>query len=340
MLRSILAILLLSAISTKNAAAAPEVCGLQNASFDVIFKDGFQPAIGLGPALGTVDPPGLGIAPTVTITSPLGGAVNGRVQVTGTFTGPAGTGVSVNGARAYVRNGMFVTQLLSLPDGSNAITATATTLDGLIATDSKNISSDSTAPRLSIASDASVGFKPLGIGLNLSLPLGINVQTVTVNYGDGSPMFQGNSLSSVPRHTYANAGFYKIQVDATDMQAKVYSASYSIAVLDVPELRQSLCATYAHLRSRMAAGDSQGALQAFHVKQRQKFGKLFTALGTNLPIAAGGLGVIANGTIGTGDAEFILVKEVGNDIEGYPLHMSPGVDGVWRIDSMYTIVMS
>ena len=84
----------------------------------------------------------------------------------------------------------------------------------------------------------------------------------------------------------------------------------------------------------MTATDAPGALNAFHVKQQQKFGKLFTALGANMPIAAGRLGTIANGIIGANDAEMILVIDQSGQINRYPLHLSPDEAGVWRSDSM------
>ena len=316
---------------------AQEICGLQTASFDVIFTDGFVPPTpGLGPPVSTVQPPALGVTPAIAVTYPPSGATipSNKVQVSGTFTGPTGTGVSVNGVRAYVYNGTFLTPSFTLTSGMNSLPVQATTLDGLTATTSLSITSAPVSTGIELFSDADAGYWPFGIGFSIGVPSTITVQSVTVDFGDGSAIYTGTDPNAIPRHLFTAAGVHVVQATVTDTASNQYTVQRRVAILDIASQREILCSVYAHVRTRMAASDVTGAMHAFHLKQRHKYARLFNALGVNLPIAATRLGMIANGTLSPIDAELILVTEQAGEVSGYPLHMSPDGLGVWRIDSM------
>lgn len=329
--------------------SAQETCGLQTAVFgSEIFKDGFENAPqaltathvaakggGLGPPLSTVPPPALGVTPTISVTYPAVGAAipTGRVQVVGTVTGPTNTGVTVNGVLAYVHNGTFATPEFALPVEVTSLEAKATTLDGLTATASRTVSSGTTQPDVSISNDLPAGFAPLNASFLLSVQPSIAVQSVAVDFGDGGT-FTGTDPDAIPRHTYASPGIYVAQLTITDTSAQQYTSTRRVIVLGLPQQRETICAVYAHLRARLAANDGAGALLAFHPKHRPRYEELFNALGANRPVAATRLGVIANGLFGVSDAELTLVNDDPGGINGYPMHMSLGPDGVWRIDAM------
>lgn len=313
---------------------AQEACGLQAATFDIIFKYGFETsAAGLGPPLGTVNPPALGVTPTITITSPTGGATlpGDGVQVVGTVSGPADTGVAVNGVPAQIVGGQFVTPRFVLQDGSNTLTAVATTIDGLTATSAITITANASSAVVALVTDAQVGYAPTSAGFSASVPSSIIVQNISLAYGDGA-IYSGTG--PIPRHTYATAGIFKANLTITDTTSHVYTSSSTITAVDFAAQRQTLCSVYAHLRSRMAVSDVPGALYAFQNKHRQKYLTLFNALGVNLPAAAARLGVIGNGTIGLTTAELFLILEQAGQVNAYPLHMAMDGSGVWRIDAM------
>jgi PKD repeat protein len=313
---------------------AQEACGLQTATFDIIFKYGFeQPAAGLGPSLSTVSPPTLGLAPSITISSPIDGSTlpSDGIQVVGTVSGPADTGVSVNGVPAQIVGGQFATPFFALQDGSNAITAIATTIDGLTATSMITITGNGSGAVVALFTDAETGYAPSAVGFTASIPTNITVQNITLAFGDGTSY---SGVGSIPRHTYAAAGIYQAHLTITDTSSQHYTASRTITVVDLVAQRQTLCAVYAHLRARMAASDVTGALYAFQIKHQQKYRTLFNALGTNLSIAATRLGVIGNGTIGLTNAELYIILEQTGQVNAYPIHMAMDGSGVWRIDAM------
>lgn len=322
-----------------STAVAQEICGLQNVVYDSIFKNGFDVPLAasgdLGPPLGTVPVPSFGIAPTLSVTDPLPSANVGfdSIAVVGTYTGPTATGVSVNGVPAVVQNGAFVVPKVSLVNGSNTLHATVTTLDGLTATTTVNVSYSPGTSGVGLASDASVGPAPMNIGFNVIVPSAVSVQTFSFDYGDGSPPYTG-SVGAVPRHTYATAGVYQPTATIVDPQHNTYMTKTGVGIYSVPQIRSQVCSVYAFLRARLNASDAPNALMVFDENARIRYNDFLTAPGVNLPSVASALGTLAAGTFAPTFAELTTVHFQNGVLEGTTVRFSQSSDGVWRIESM------
>lgn len=318
---------------------ADETCGLQNVVYDSIFRNGFEippSASGnLGPPLATVPVPAFGITPTLTITNPPAGSslTLANTAVIGTYTGPAATGVSVNGVPAVVQNGAFVVPRVSLAGGSNVLSATATTLDGLTATATVSVSHTPTASSIGLASDASAGPAPMSVGFNVIVPPTIIVQSFSFDYGDGSPIFTG-AVNAIPRHTYAAAGIYEPIVTIIGLQSQTYQARTGVGIYSVPQIRTQVCSVYAFLRAKLTANDAASALMAFDDKARIRYDDFLTGPGANLPSVGASLGVLASGIFAPTFVELTSVKFQNGVLEGATVRFSQSSDGVWRIESM------
>jgi hypothetical protein len=317
---------------------AQEICGLQTASFDIIFADAFDPPpSGLGPALGTVNAPTLGIAPTVSITYPAPSSTltGGMVQVSGTVSGPPDTGVAVNGIRAYVNNGQFMTPPFVVDASTTSITAQATTLDGLTATASNAVMSVPGTPATTLTTGTPVGFSPLPLRFNLTTNVAQTVQTVSVDYGD-TTSYNGTALGDLPIHTYVQPGVYVVNATITFTSGPPQTASTMVIAMALTEQRNDICSVYAYLRAQMAADQVSSATQTMMGDLSIRLTPFFQALSTNNEIAgvAAQLGTLAAGTIGLDSADIVAVRDVGGQLLGYPVHFAKGSDGVWRIDSM------
>jgi hypothetical protein len=316
-------------------ARADETCGLKNVVYDAIFIDGFQGVQdnGFGPALGTVPVPTFGTTPTVAITYPAGGAnfSVGQTSVVGTYTGPAVTGVSVDGTPAYTMSGNFVVPITSLASGSNTLTATVTTLDGLTSTAQVMVSYAAGSPDLTLVPDRAVGPVPFSIGYVLTIPF--TYHSFSFDFGDGSPAYTG-SPDSIPRHTYATAGIYAAQATAVDALNVTHQVSVKVGIYVVAQLRAQLCSVYAYLRSRLNANDSTGALQAFSLIGQDRYHDFFIAGTTNLPNVGASLGTLAGGLLAPTYAEMMALIDQAGVIQATPVQFVLGSDGVWRIESM------
>jgi len=322
------------------SARAQEVCGLQDVNFDTIFVNGFDPATtggGIGPPASTTPPPTLGITPTIAITWPTAGTVlpAGKVQIMGTVTGSINTGVAVAGTRAYVHNGVFVTPELTLDSTVTALTATATTMDGLTASANVAVTASTTEADASLSTATPVGFTPLPVQFHLGVKSGLTLQSVAVDFdGNGSTDYTGTAAGDLPLFTYPAPGAYTATANVTFTGHAPVTVKYRVMVVELAEQRTAICSTYAHLRARLSAQDAGGAGYALMGDLKSRLMPLFTALGTRMPGVATNLGTLADGLIGFDAADVIAVRDLTSEVRGYPVHFARDANGVWRIDSM------
>lgn len=317
-------------------ALAQEVCGLQSAVYDVIFANGFQPGSGtLGNPLGTVSSPTIGVTPTVTITYPTANALlsTNHTAVAGTFTGPSHVGIVVNGQTAYTFNNSFLVPDVSLISSDPTLHLTATTLDELNASTSTSVQLPAQAPLARLDADASVGIAPFNIDFLLTTDPSLQVQGISINYGDGGT-FSGGGTAAIPGHTYATPGIYVVSATLTTMSGSV-SADHRVIILDIQELRNRLCGVYAYLRVQLAAQDQTHALQAYDPLDRVRYQSFFTAVGqAQLPALASELGTLAAGMVGPREAHLTVAKTISGVVQGYLIELAPDENGVWRIRQM------
>lgn len=323
-----------------SSTQAQEACGLQDANFDTIFVNGFDPAGtggGIGPPASTVSPPTLGITPTIAITWPTAGTVlpGGKAQVVGTVTGSVNTGVAVAGTRAYVHNGVFVTPEMTLDSTVTSLAATATTMDGLTASASVAVSATASEPDASLGTSTPVGFSPLPVKFRLDVKSGLTMQSVAVDFdGNGSTDYTGTAAGDLPLFTYPAPGAYTATANLAFVGHAPMSVTYRVMVVALADQRTAICSTYAHLRARLSAQDATGAGYALAGSLKSRLTPVFTALGVRMPSVAANLGTLADGLIGFDAADITAVRDLTSEVRGYPVHFVRDASGVWRIDSM------
>lgn len=321
-------------------ARAQETCGLLHANFDTIFASGFDPSVagsGMGPPLTTVLPPNLGATPAITVSWPAAAAElpRGKVQVVGTVAGPPNTGVTVAGVRAYVRSGVFITPEFTLDPAASSLVVTATTLDGQAASISVPVTVSTNAPIAAFSTATPVGFAPLPVKFRLATSGTPVLQSVAVDFdSDGTIDHMSSSAGELPMFSYANPGAYTATATLTFSGQPPVILTHRIMALSLVEQRTIICATYAHLRARLAAQDATGAAFATMPGLKSRLLPLFNALGTRMPDVAANLGTLADGLIGIDAADVVAVRDLGAEVRGYPVHFARDAKGVWRIDSM------
>lgn len=325
--------------------AAQEVCGI-----DSIFYNGFETT---GPALsaypGALHSPGTatsidGGTLSVSITSPTSGTtVDGAsVEVVGTYTGPTDIGITVNGVLAYVQNGAFVVPAVPIVSGSNSLMATAAKLSGVTASSaSVSITGSGNAPVITLGTQRVLGLAPFTVGFTPNigtLPAGRTLASVALDYnGDGTDDYTGPSFSGATlSYTFTAPGVYKARFRVTDNMSTVYTVFRSIVIQDVAVQRGMLCDVYGYMRQSLIANDTTNAALALQTDIRAPFQTVWSSFGSQLPAAAGALGIIADGVLLGNTAQFSLIRKRASDgkTSGHPLLFSMGADGLWRIDSM------
>jgi FG-GAP repeat/IPT/TIG domain/Bacterial Ig-like domain (group 3) len=261
------------------------------------------------------------------------------VDVVGTFVGPTNTGITVNGVVAYTQGGKFLAQAVPLKAGANVLNVVATTLTGVTATNSLHVNQGGTASPVSIdiAGPSSTGFAPAAILFHYSIGSLSGVRSVSLDYdGNGLIDWTGTSLANAPNQlTYSRPGLFKVVLTVVDLGGSVYTAQRQILIEDLVMTRSTLCDVYGYLKDRLNAQDATGAASAYQPLVRSQYQAQFAAIGTGMPAMVPMLGAIGYGYVAPGYAELTLVRDNADQTRsGFPLRMTLGSDGVWRISEM------
>jgi len=264
-------------------------------------------------------------------------------QISGTFVGPVNTGITVNGIMASTVSGQFLASNVPLSAGANTITVNATTLPGATASTTATINQGSTPTSpLSFEIDASTaasGIAPWTVLFNMAvgtLPPNDAVQSVTLDIqGDGVYTYTATTVMGLPNKlTYYLPGLYTPTLIMIDTLGHTYVAQRKLLIQDRGAQREMLCDVYGYLKDRLNAQDATGAVSTYQPLVRGRYQNLFNGM-SSLSAFASKLGVVASGTMGLGYADITVVRDNADQTRsGFPLRMTQGSDGVWRISEM------
>lgn len=285
---------------------------------------------------------------TVEITSPITNSTtaDAYIDVVGSFSGPTNTGITVNGIVAQTVNGQFLAPNVPLNPGINTLNIIATTLTGATATASASITREGTPLFLSIDvdnhSNQSTGYAPQTITFDLtigSLPNNASILTVSVEYGYNLNSFIDNTGSTTngakKSFTYFSPGLYEVRLKIVDNNYNTYSAARHVLIQNFNMQRSMLCDIYGYLKDRLKAQDAAGAANAYQPLIRNQYQLQFATYGAQMPLVATNLGTIAAGRIAPGYADLTLIRDNSDQTRnGFPLRITQGIDGVWRISEM------
>ena len=151
--------------------------------------------------------------PQLAITSPSNGAVIqvSSINVIGTFGGGVPMrSVIVNGVRAYLHAGTFEAPHVTIANGANTITATATDILDRVATVSISVTGQTPGSETSVVMTAipSTGDAPLSATFNTVATVPGTIQLVTYDFeGTGKNLVTATSITSMV-HIYGESGIY------------------------------------------------------------------------------------------------------------------------------------
>jgi hypothetical protein len=135
--------------------------------------------------------------------------------------------------------------------------------------------------------------------------------------------------------TYFDPGVYDARVRITDDADKMFEQTATLVVHAFQEVDAVVRGAYLGMVDRLRAGDTAGALNAVTATMRDKYQKVFNALGAELPQTADQIGTLDHGVIGRGLAEYLIVrKRPDGSTAAFPIYFLRSEDGVWRIDGM------
>ena len=276
--------------------------------------------------------------PVVTITSPaLGSTVNaGTIIIRGVVEGPFAheVGVSVNGGAASVSSGQWVAEI-SLEPGVQSVTATATTIAGLQATESVTVTVlPATAGGLLLSASPRSGVAPLTIAWSLSNQTGRRLEQFELDeYGTGVFAAPASNFDGA-QTTYTTPGVYFPVLRATDDQGVRYTAATVISVADPSAVTMRFQGLWTSFKQRLQAGDIQGALNHLAPVVRARFEAVFEKLGPDLPAIAAGFDNLQVLEQIEDIAETVLVQQENGSPRLYFVYYRRDNLGRWLIEEM------
>ena len=306
---------------------------------------GWVPITQMSGAVGSaglsVDIVGTGAPLSIAVLSPSGPLIDATsVDIVGTISGPVNTGVTINGSVALTSRGKFFLPNLPLGPGQNEFAIVATTLPGDSVSAMVGVASSGNQNPVTLTANHDSSYDPSSFAFTVSvgaLPLGATIQSIQLDMnGDGVTDYTLGALpASAVAGTFASPGVYTVTALVTDSNNATYRGAKSVAVLDFVAQRSMLADVYGYVKNRLMAQDASGAVLAYHPRGAAKYLPLFVAFGSSMPSAAGMLGTIVTGSFASGYAQLTLVRDNPDHTRnGFPLRMSQGADGVWRIDEM------
>lgn len=228
-----------------------------------------------------------GVAPSlaVSIDSPTDGAtITGPdVTVTGSVINSSGaeTGVTVNGIPAAITGSRFIANHVSLTEGSNSITVTATDANGLTATARRTVTAQA-GNYIRISSNIESGVAPFNTNLRLEGPFIITNPLVSVTGPVAVPV-QASTQENEYTATLTTEGSYTFTASAQGPDGQNYSNSITITVIPRYQLEVMLKGKWEVMKAKIAAGDVESVVQYFVSTKQQDFRDTFTEVGAALP---------------------------------------------------------
>jgi len=190
-----------------------------------------------------------------------------------------------------------------------------------------------------VATSRPVGYAPFAENFAYqigALPGNAVINSVAINFkGTGGNDYSGLFAGAPTTYTYQQPGLYTAQFQFTDSNNVVYTIKKSVLIQDFGAQHAMLCDVYGYLRDRLTAQDATNAGNAFQLIVRNDYIAFFNTLGANMPATAQQLGAIVDGQLGFGFADLLLVRDNSDQTRnGFPLRLTQGTDGVWRISEM------
>lgn len=275
-------------------------------------------------------------APTLAILSPAASSVvNGEtVFVTGTYRGPPNTGITVNG-RVAVTDGLnFYANNVPVTQGTNILTAVATTLLGGSATHAVSVTV-TTPVGLKLQASKTVGPAPLATRFSYQFTGSNAIQSIAMDFnGDGVIDVTTTDRDLPLMFTYAQTGLFRARLTVTDSTGTDHIADYAVKVMDLETISALVESVYDSLTGSLLIGNTDAGVAHVTIGARPKYRPVFTALMPNFSTILSGWSPLQRSRVTAEYAEYAINTTVGGIDRLFLIYFIQDEDGVWRLDSM------
>ncbi len=272
----------------------------------------------------------------IAITSPLDGDTIDRpdVMVQGSFTNLTGneTGITVNSKVAMVYGNRFVVNHISLEEGSNTITATATDINGNTQTAETTVYAAIPAQHISLTSNIESGSAPQAMTLGATGTF--SIQDAVFSHTGISPDEFVETAPDEYEATFSREGIALITVETTHMST-TYRDTIGIVIVDKTEVDTLLQQKWADMKVHLAAKEVTQAVTYFDAGKKGLYEEVFSALLDRLPRIAGDMQDISLISIADRSATYRIRRtethNTGTYSVTYYVYFIKDETGIWKI---------
>lgn len=259
------------------------------------------------------------------------------VEVMGSVQNPWGkeTGVVVNEVAAAVSEGMFLAHRVPLLEGENALTATATDVDGHTRSVSVTVQLSPSLGSLRLTTMQFTGFAPLETVLLIDASAYYSSPSLSWT-GPGDVELLPGTDPKEQRIRINSDGFYQFTLQARSRDGEVHEDSVSIVVLGREALDGLLRAKWTGMKEQLESGAVEEALGFFLESSRDRYRRIFNELGGALPGIVAGMQDIEMIKCRNHAAEYRINRE--HWVNGHPVTITYSIyfevdeNGFWKID--------
>ena len=222
-----------------------------------------------------------------------------------------------------------------LEAGANPLVITATSSDGLTATQSLTVTSTADNP-VELQVDKDNGMAPHDVIFSLKDNTGASISSIEYDVdNDGIPEYSTGDPNATFPYTYTTPGCYTARVTVTDDATNTYTATQTIAVQDVDEVKNQVTAVYYRMLEKFRIGSLAEAMNGLTETMKGKYEAAFNALSpTDLTAYIDNIGTVVGGRFMGDTAEITVVRDEDGTLKAFPVFVIKEKDGVWRIGGM------
>ncbi|MGZ7031107.1 MAG: hypothetical protein ACXVIJ_03980, partial [Thermoanaerobaculia bacterium] len=214
--------------------------------------------------------------------------------------------------------------------GANTLTATLTTVDGTVLSQSVNVTATGVAAKFSAVADPAAGLAPLPVVFTVSNQGSTDV-TFTFN---GFGPFGLPAGSTVQLSTTFPAGVFVNTFVFSDSVGNTTTSQIIVEARDPAQMDQMFRAMWSGMNNALLAGDKDGAMRYLNGTAQRKFGPAFDVLMPFMAEIVASYSPLARSTLSAGIGEYAVVRTENGQKRLYLIYFMLGADGVWRIDEM------
>ncbi len=276
---------------------------------------------------------------TPSITLAIGSPSNGEtiskpsITVKGAVINNTGneTGITVNGIVATIYGTQFIADNISLTEGSNTITVTATDSAGNTATTAITVNAVTTNDYINLTSNIESGILPLEVVLRIGGSFSITNSNLNVT-GPAQPEITSSSPEEYKVKMKAE-GIYTFTASATDTNNNTYTDTMAIIVMNKNQMDMLLKNKWEGMKTALASGNINGAVINFDSDTQGIYQNQFTALVPILPDIVNELNAIQINAVSIEDkiAEYELLITREGTAFSFPLKFIKDSNGLWKI---------